>query len=75
MKREQIIESLINQFTENLNNLPDETLQNVESGKLVISLTPDVGNESGGNGLALAKRAAVPESTKAMASKERLIKI
>ncbi|KTD55831.1 hypothetical protein Lsan_3383 [Legionella santicrucis] len=48
MKREQIIKSLVNQFAENIKNLPDETLQDVESGKLVISLTPAVGNEAGG---------------------------
>ncbi|ARB91312.1 hypothetical protein [Legionella longbeachae] len=48
MKREQVIESLVKQFAENLKNLSDETLQDVESGKLVISLTPDVGKEAGG---------------------------
>ncbi|KTD11138.1 hypothetical protein Lgra_2104 [Legionella gratiana] len=48
MKREDIIESLVNQFADNIKNLPDETLQNVESGKLVISLTPAVGKEAGG---------------------------
>ncbi|ARB91313.1 hypothetical protein [Legionella longbeachae] len=50
MKREHIIESLVNQFAENINNLSDETLQDVESGKLVISLTPDVDKEAGGCG-------------------------
>ncbi len=48
VKREHIIESLVNQFAENIKNLSDETLQDVESGKLVISLTPSVGKESGG---------------------------
>lgn len=45
IKREHIIESLINQFTENIKNLSDETLHDVESGKLVISLTPVVSKE------------------------------
>lgn len=45
IKREHIIESLVNQFTENIKNLSDETLHDVESGKLVISLTPVVSKE------------------------------
>lgn len=45
IKREHIIESLVNQFTENIKNLSDETLNDVESGKLVISLTPVVSKE------------------------------
>ncbi|VEB36092.1 Uncharacterised protein [Legionella sainthelensi] len=66
MKREHIIESLVNQFAENIKNLSDETLQDVESGKLVISLTPAVGKEAGGKGpiakpeLAAAKGIAEP---------------
>lgn len=83
MKREHIIESLINQFAENIKNLPDETLQNVESGKLVISLTPSVGNEAGGKGVlatplksaglerAQAKKAVISAPTSAAAKRLR----
>ncbi|KTD55833.1 hypothetical protein Lsan_3385 [Legionella santicrucis] len=51
---------MLNQFAENIKNLPDATLQDVESGKLVISLTPAVGNEAGGatTSAAAAKKAA-----------------
>ncbi|KTC93259.1 hypothetical protein [Legionella cincinnatiensis] len=51
MKREHIIELLVNQFAENIKNLPDETLQGIQSGKLVISLTPTVDKEAGGRAI------------------------
>ncbi|WP_258957708.1 hypothetical protein [Legionella sainthelensi] len=50
MKREKIIESLLYKFSDNIKNLSDQTLQDIESGKLVISLTPRVDKESGGSG-------------------------
>ncbi len=59
MKREHIIESLVKQFAENIKNLSDETLQDVESGKLVISLSPAVGKEAGGKGYILTKESAL----------------
>ncbi|AUH73107.1 hypothetical protein Lsai_3243 [Legionella sainthelensi] len=79
MKREHIIESLVNQFAENIKNLSDETLQDVESGKLVISLTPAVGKEAGGKGpiakepaLAAAKGIAEPRRAASPAIAERV---
>jgi len=54
MKREKFIESLITQFSEKIRHLPDATLKDVESGKLVINLTPAVDKEAGGIGVLLA---------------------
>ncbi|WP_115707273.1 hypothetical protein [Legionella sainthelensi] len=80
MKRKHIIDSLVNQFAENIKNLSDETLQDVESGKLVISLTPAVGKEAGGAGVARATALKSAELTKTAQAKQvqvsdRLMKI
>ncbi|KTD11800.1 hypothetical protein Lgra_1258 [Legionella gratiana] len=48
MKREKLIEFLVHQFAENIKNAPDQTLKDIKSGKLVISLTPSFDKESGG---------------------------
>lgn len=48
MNREKLIESLVQQFADKIKHAPDNTLKDLEAGKLTISLTPAVGKESGG---------------------------
>ncbi|KTD11799.1 hypothetical protein Lgra_1257 [Legionella gratiana] len=55
MKREKLIEFLVHQFAENIKNAPDQTLKDIKSGKLVISLTPSLDKESGGRIAAYSK--------------------
>jgi hypothetical protein len=47
LNRAKLIESLVSQFEKRLSQLPDAKLQDIESGKLEINLTPSVGKESG----------------------------
>lgn len=48
MNRRLFIKNLVSQFEEQIRTLPDTKLEELESGKLEISLTQAVGHESGG---------------------------
>jgi hypothetical protein len=52
MNRKQFIKNLVSQFEEQIRNLPDNKLEELESGKLEISVTQAVGHEAGGAALA-----------------------
>ncbi|KTC85764.1 MULTISPECIES: hypothetical protein [Legionella] len=54
MNRKQFIKNLVSQFEEQIRNLPDNKLEELESGKLEISLTQAVGHEAGGAALGAA---------------------
>ncbi|KTD25928.1 MULTISPECIES: hypothetical protein [Legionella] len=48
MNRNKLIKALVSQFEEQISKLPDQKLEELESGKLEVSLTQTVGNEAGG---------------------------
>lgn len=48
MERQQLIQTLVSQFEEQIRKLSEHKLKVLGSGKLEISLTPVVGREAGG---------------------------
>ncbi|ARG97529.1 hypothetical protein [Legionella micdadei] len=48
MNRKKLIETLVSQFEEQIRKLPEQKLQELESGKLEIRLTQAIGKEAGG---------------------------
>lgn len=64
MKREKIIENLVSQFAESVRHLSDKELEQVESGKLVISLTTAIGDEAGGASKVTQSNPKVPQAAR-----------
>ncbi|KTD25915.1 hypothetical protein [Legionella maceachernii] len=78
MNRNKLIKTLVSQFEEQLSYLPDHKLEELESGKLEISLTQAVGNEAGGATSGAAKKpptsaGAQPTPVPAVSTKARYV--
>ncbi|ARM32178.1 hypothetical protein [Legionella longbeachae] len=48
MNREKVIKQIIEQFEKNIKHASDDTLKDIQDGKLTISLSPALEKESGG---------------------------
>ncbi|ARG97976.1 hypothetical protein [Legionella micdadei] len=73
MNRNKFIKSLVSQFEAQISKLPDHKLEELESGKLEISLTQAVGSEAGGAAAPVKKQPTKPAPATATATKARMI--